>query len=98
MKEEFFKSAEREGDKIFFGIGLIGAAFLAYKIFFDPNKSEEEDEVPEAPEETRKVTVDSKESQPPKEPKNPPEPVESSAPTPRKPKGKTRGYEPYTME
>ena len=63
-QEEFFEpkepewSAEREGNKIFFGIGLIGAAFLVYKIFFDSKKSKED---AQQPEETRKVTVDPEE-------------------------------------
>ena len=95
QQEKFFKpkeSAEREVDKIFLGIGLFGAAFLAYKILLDPKKSEEEDEVPEAPANSQ--------PEPPREPK----PSESSAPTPRKPQGtagtagKIRGYEPYTMD
>ena len=72
QQDKFFEpeeSAEREVNKIFFGIGVIGAAFLAYKIFFDSKTREEEDEVPE---EMRKVTVEE------------PKPAESSAPTPRK--------------
>ena len=35
QQEKFFESTEDEGNKIFFGIGLIGAAFLIYKIFFN---------------------------------------------------------------
>ena len=89
QQEKFFEpeeSAKTEVDKIFFGIGLVGAAFLVYKIFLDSKTREEEDEVPE---EMRKVTVDSQ-PEPPEEPK----PAESSAPPPRK----TRSYEPYTMD
>ena len=77
QQEKFFEpeeSAEREVNKIFFGIGVIGAAFLAHKIFFDSKTREDEE-----PEEMRKVTVDSQ-PEPPKEPK----PAESSAPTPPK--------------
>ena len=89
QREKFFEqkgSAETEVDKIFFGMGVIVAAFLVYKIFLDPKTREgEEDEVPEPPEEMRKVTENSQ-PEPPKEPK----PVE----TPRK----TRSYEPYTMD
>ena len=49
-----------EWNKLFWGIGLIGAAFLAYKIFLNSNTREatrDEDEFPEM----RKVTVDSEE-------------------------------------
>ena len=40
QQEKFFESSEPQGlsdqgNKILFGIGIIGAAFLAYKIFFD---------------------------------------------------------------
>ena len=102
-QEEFFEpkepewSAEGEGNKIFFGIGLIGAAFLVYKIFFDSKKSKED---AQQPEETRKVTVapEEREATPEENKDTPPKPAESFAPPPRKPQGKTRGYEPYTMD
>ena len=47
-QEEFFESAEDEGNKIFFVIGLIGAGVLLYKVFSEPS----EDAKPERPSET----------------------------------------------
>ena len=73
QQEKFFEPAKTEVDKIFFGIGLVGAAFLAYKIFLDSKNSE--DEVPEM----RKVTVDSQ-PEPLEEPKPPPRKTRSYEP------------------
>ena len=42
QQEKFFESAEKEGNKIFFGIGLIGAAFLIYKIVINLKKDADE--------------------------------------------------------
>ena len=94
QQEEFFESAKDEGNKIFFGIGLIGAAVLiyemVYKKFFNSKtegpegpEADSEDEVTEAYTEPE----DRRLAQPPKAPKQPPE-------EPRK----TRSYEPYTMD
>ena len=87
-RETFFESVEEnedeDGNKILFGIGLIGAAFLIYKIFLELKKEDEaqpteptEDEVPE----------DAK--RPPKEPKD------AHAKLPPKETKKKQGY--YTM-
>ena len=39
-QEKFFESAEDDGNKVFFVIGLIGAGVLLYKIFLDPSDRE----------------------------------------------------------
>ena len=68
QQEKFFESAETEGNKIFFGIGLIGAAFLIYKIFFNSKKVKDEPAEPE----DRRLPEDAKlpEDDEPAEPKN----------------------------
>ena len=100
QQEKFFESAEQEGNKIFFGIGLIGAAgaaFLVYKvckIFLnlkrEPNEVRLADEDQDEKVHTKYTEPEDVDRRPPEEPAEPAEPTE---PTPRK----TRSYEPYTM-
>ena len=90
QQEKFFKSAEQEGNKIFFGIGLIGAAFLIYKIFFNSKKDAQ---LPEEPTDVRPPTEPEK----PEEvevPQTPTKPTKSTEPAEPEP----RSYEPYTMD
>ena len=91
--EESKESAETEGseewDKLFWGIGLIGAAFLAYKIFLNPKTREDREDEDEFPE-MRKVTVDSEEDE-----------AQDEVQDEVQPQGKTRStrsYEPYMMD
>ena len=90
QQEKFFESAENEGNKIFFGIGLIGAAFLvykAYKIF--SNLKKDADEVQDE-EVYTKYTEPANADLPANE-----EPADED---PRPLPQKTRSYEPYTMD
>ena len=85
QQEKFFESTEDEGNKIFFGIGLIGATFLIYKIFL--NSKEHRSLAEEVQDE---VSVD-----PPTEPVEPTEPAETpEPPNLRKP----RSFKPYAMD
>ena len=98
QQEKFFEpegSAEWEWNKILSGIGLIGAAFLAYKIFFDPKTRKEDDEVPEMRKVTEKRETRSDATSQPEPPKE--REAKSPAPTPRKTRS-TKSYEPYTMD
>ena len=83
--EKFFESAENDGNKVFFVIGLIGAAVLIYKVFSEP--SETPWEAPEAAELPPEPSEDPSETAKP-----PPEPSDSFAPR------RKRSYEPYTMD
>ena len=47
-QEKFIKSAEDDGNKVFFVIGLIGAAFLVYKVFSEPSEASDPSNPPEA--------------------------------------------------
>ena len=88
-QEEFFESAETEGNKIFFGIGLIAAVFLILT-FLNPKKERTENEVERSEED--EVTEAYTE---PEDVYFPAEPTEDEVHT--KPR-KTRSYEPYTMD
>ena len=93
QQEEFFEpkgSAETEGNKIFFGIGLIGAAFLVYEMFFKKllNSRTERSEEDEA--EVNEAYTEPEEDEEPNE--------REAVRPPRKPQGKTGSYEPYTMD
>ena len=94
QQEEFFESAETEqseGNKIFFGIGLIGAAFLIYemvhKIFFKSKATGEVDETERS--EDTEVTEAYTEPEDPNEVRAPTEPRKTRS---------SRSYQPYTMD
>ena len=90
-REKFFESAENDGNKVFFVIGLIGAAVLINKVFSEPSETPSEAaELPPEPSEPSKAAELPLE---PSEAARPPEtPPDSFAPR------RKRSYEPYTMD
>ena len=59
-REKFFESAENDGNKVFFVIGLIGAAVLIYKVFSEPSETPSEvAELPPEPSEAAEPPPDS---------------------------------------